>query len=276
MKILLTGANSYVGARLYLDVSKVHDVVGTYAHNPLSEKLVQLDIIDRNAVKSLVSQVSPDIIIHCANNADARWCEANPDAAVKLNQESTKSIVDAADSCGAKVIYISSFAAFVPNNVYAKTKFESEKIIEKTQAGYLILRPSFILGFSPNTTNDRPFNRLLKNLDQKTEAIYDMSWKFQVTYIGHISEVILACIERNIWNHMIPLTVEGLKTRYDTAYDILSPFGVTVTPVDKNDTLPVLENDLHQLKELALPQYTYANMIATIVNEIKQRKMFVL
>ena len=220
--------------------------------------------------------MSPDIIIHCANNADARWCEANPDAAVKLNQESTKSIVDAADSCGAKVIYISSFAAFVPNNVYAKTKFESEKIIEKTQAGYLILRPSFILGFSPNTTNDRPFNRLLKNLDQKTEAIYDMSWKFQVTYIGHISEVILACIERNIWNHMIPLTVEGLKTRYDTAYDILSPFGVTVTPVDKNDTLPVLENDLHQLKELALPQYTYANMIATIVNEIKQRKMFVL
>lgn len=276
MKILLTGANSYVGARLYLDVSKVHDVVGTYAHNPLSEKLVQLDIIDRNAVKSLVSQVSPDIIIHCANNADARWCEANPDAAVKLNQESTKSIVDAADSCGAKVIYISSFAAFVPNNVYAKTKFESEKIIEKTQTGYLILRPSFILGFSPNTTNDRPFNRLLKNLDQKTEAIYDMSWKFQVTYIGHISEVILACIERNIWNHMIPLTVEGLKTRYDTAYDILSPFGVTVKPVDKNDTLPVLENDLHQLKELALPQYTYANMIATIVNEIKQRKMFVL
>lgn len=276
MKILLTGANSYVGARLYLDVSKVYDVVGTYAHTPLSEKFVQLDVTDAASVDALVSKVSPDIIIHCANNADARWCEANPELAVKLNQESTQFIVDAANTCGAKVIYISSFAAFVPNNVYAKTKYESEKIIEKTKAGYLILRPSFILGFSPNTVNDRPFNRLLKNLDQKTDAIYDVSWKFQVTYIGHISEVILACIKQHIWNHVIPLTVEGLKTRYDTAYDILSPFGITVTPVDKKDTLPVLENDLHILKELALPQYTYTQMIATIVNEIKQRKKFVL
>ena len=276
MKILLTGANSYVGARLYLDLSRTHDVVGTYAHNSLSKKFVQLDVTDSTAIEALVARVSPEVIIHCANNADARWCEANPKEAVKLNQGSTESIVDVANAHKSKVIYISSFAAFVPNNVYAKTKYESEKIVEKTREGYLILRPSFILGFSPNTTNDRPFNRLLKNLDFKTEAIYDTSWKFQVTYIGHISDVIAACVGRNIWNHTIPLTVEGLKTRFDTARDILSPFGVTVTPVDKQDSLPVLENDLQTLKELSLPQYTYDQMIATIIDEIKKRTTFVL
>ncbi len=276
MKILILGANSYVGARLYWELSQVHEVVGTYAHASISERLVQLDVTDKKAVDTLIADKQPDVIVHCANNADPRWCDAHPDEAIVLNQESTKFIVNAANVSRAKVIYISSFAALNPNAVYAKTKYESEKIVQQTKAGYLILRPSVILGFSPNTTNDRPFNRLLKNLDQKTEAIYDTSWKFQVTYIRHISEVIATCIDRNIWGYTISITVAGLKTRYDTARDILSSFGILVTPIDKHDTLPVTEDNLQTLSELALPQYTYEQMITAIIDEIKHRERYVL
>ena len=220
MKLLKTGANSYVGARIYLDTSKSHDVIGTYAHNKLSEKFIPLDITVEKTVRALVSEKRPDVIIHVAANANAWWCEAHPEEARVLNETATQYVVDAANSTHARVIYISSFGAISPAAVYGKTKHASESFVQHTSAGFLILRPSFILGYSPNTTNDRPFNRLLKNLDDGAPAVYDTSWKFQPTYLGHMSEVILACMKMNIWNEVIHVTVPELSTRFETARDI--------------------------------------------------------
>ena len=117
MKILLTGASSYVGARLYIDLSKKFEVLGTYNERSLSDKFVQLDITEAEEVKKVVSEFAPDIIVHAAANANARWCEANPEKAIALNQTSTNSIVDSANENGAKVILISSYAAVDPTNV---------------------------------------------------------------------------------------------------------------------------------------------------------------
>jgi dTDP-4-dehydrorhamnose reductase len=276
MKILILGASSYVGARLYFDLQKDFDVVGTYSSNKLSQKLVHLDITNKEEVNSLIDKVKPKIIVHVANNANARWCEANPAEAKLLNETSASYIVEAADKIGAKIIYISSFAAINPSNVYSKTKFASEEKVKQTKAGWIILRPSFILGFSPNTTNDRPFNRLLNNLDKGTRAEYDTSWKFQTTWVGHISQVIKIVIQNNIDKEFIPIVSNELKSRYDTAKDILSLFGVPVYPVDKKDKLPVVKDDLSKLKELNLPIYSYKQIIDFIVEEIKQRKTFII
>ncbi len=274
MKILLTGASSYVGARLFLDLNKKHEVVGTDNGSKLSDKFVPLDVTDSEEIKKVISVHLPNIVIHVAASADARWCEANPDAAIKLNQESTKSIVNEANNIDAKVILISSFAAVKPVNVYGKTKHEGEEYVKQVKNGYIILRPSLIIGFSPNTINDRPFNRILKNLDQRTEAIYDTSWKFQPTYIRHIAEVIKEVLERNINNEIISVAVKDLKTRFDIAKDILEPFNILVTPVNKRDTTPVISDNLEKLSALHLPQYSYQEIITEIAAEIKYREQF--
>lgn len=274
MKILIIGASSYVGARLYLDLQKKHNVVGTFSKSRISDKLVELDITDREAVFALVMQEKPEVIVHVANNANARWCEANPDAAQLLNVTSTEHIVAAANAVKAKLVYISSFAVLNQGNVYGRTKLASEEISKKAEAGWIILRPSYIVGFSPNTTNDRPFNRLLRNLDDKVKAEYDTSWKFQTTWVGHLSEAIDRCLEKNITNEIIPVATLELKSRYDVAFDILSPFGVEVFPVDKGDNLPVTKDDLKKLSELDLPKYSYDEIIAKIVNEIRNRNAF--
>lgn len=276
MKILVLGASSYVGARIYFDLQKKYEVVGTYANNRLSEKLVHLDITDRQKVSDIIQDVKPDLIVHSANNANARWCEANPEAAELLNVTSTGYIVEAADAINAKLVYISSFAAMNVGNVYGRSKLQSENITKKTKAGWIILRPSYIVGFSPNTTNDRPFNRLLRNLDDHVKAEYDTSWKFQVTWVGHLSEVIAGCIEQNINKDMIPVAARELKSRFDVAHDILTPFGVTVYPIDKKDNLPVTEDDLFKLKTLELPVYSYKEIIDKIVAEIKVRNSFTI
>ena len=59
MKILLLGANSYVGSRLYLELYKIHEVVGTFYQNKISDKFLQLDITDRQAVLDIIQKEKP-------------------------------------------------------------------------------------------------------------------------------------------------------------------------------------------------------------------------
>jgi dTDP-4-dehydrorhamnose reductase len=273
MKILLLGASSYVGARLYTDLCKDFDVVGTYYTNKLLEDFIHLDVTDGNEVDKVITTIRPDVIVHAANNANGRWCEANPEAAKALNEGSTKHIVTAANKVKARLIYISSFAAIEPTNVYGKTKHASELLTKQTQSGWTILRPSLIVGYSLNTSNDRPFNRILKNLNQGTKAEYDTSWRFQPTWLGHISEVIARVANENITEQIIPIAVEELKSRYDLAADILKPFAIEVTPIDIGDNSSIFKEDLDILKELGLPGYGYEQIIENIVGEIKQRNL---
>jgi len=275
MKIFITGASSYVGARLYLDLRKEFDTTGTYNNSKLSEEFVHLDTTNQKQVSKVVEQTKPNYIIHTAANASSAWCEENPVAAIALNERATQYIVEAANKNKCKIIFISSFAAFEPNNVYAKTKLKSEEIVKGTNAGWIILKPSLILGYSPNTTNDRPFNRLLRNLEDRTPAEYDISWKFQPTYIRQLSEIIIEVITRNIQGETIPVAVENLKSRFDTAKDILKPFGIEVKPIDKKDTKHFsVKKELSKLKELSLPFYTYEEMITEVIKEIKNKDKF--
>lgn len=276
MKILILGASSYLGARLYFDLRKDFEVVGTFANNPLSSKFIHLDITNPLEIEKVIASQKPDVIIHTANNANARWCEAHPTEAKLLNQDATQHIVGSANKIKAKVIYISSMIAVNPTNLYGRTKVASENVVKTTKAGYLILRPSLILGFSPNTTNDRPFNRILKSLESTEKVEYDISWKFQPTYIRHVSEVIKQAIHKNIFEHIIPIQVEDLKSRFDVAKDILSPFHIPVHPIDMKDTSSSVKNSTTTLKELNLPIYTYTQIIENIVEEIKNRKIYKL
>ncbi|MDP2683679.1 MAG: sugar nucleotide-binding protein [bacterium] len=276
MKMLIIGADSYVGARVYFEISKKYETIGTYYQDKLSKRFLYLDITDRNNVNKLITKQQPTIIIHVANNSSAKWCKENKKKAIEINQKSTEFIVQTANLIKAKMIYISSFSAIEYADIYGKTKFESEQIIKKVRAGYLILRLSLVLGFSPNTKNDRPFNRLLKNLDQSTQAIYDISWKFKLTYLGHVCEVIAAAIDKDIWFEKIPVAVEGLRTRYEVAKDILSYFNIKVKKINNQDKTPINRENLSKLKNLKLPTYTYNQVIKKIIEEIKNRNDFKL
>ena len=272
-ELLITGASSYVGARLYYDLRDRFDVVGTYHSTRLSDAFLQLDTTNKAEIKNLIEKVHPNTIIHVAANSSAKWCEEHPKEARALNERATKSIVDVARAVGAGVIFISSFAAVDTSNVYGQTKAASEQIVRGLNR-WVILRPSLIIGFSPNTTNDRPFNRILRNIDEGTPAVYDTSWKFQPSYLGHISEVITLVIDRGINERTIPVAVAALKSRFDVAQDILSKFDIPVTPQDKHDETPVLTEDLSKLKELGLPFYDYDAIIGACVEEIKHRDRF--
>lgn len=275
-RVLITGASSYVGARIYYDLREKYETVGTYHRTQLSSSFLHLDTTRQDEVKKLVEEIRPNTIIHVAANASAKWCDEHPEEARFLNETATISIVEGALRVDSSIIFISSYAALDTSNVYGQTKEASEEAIKEATNKYVILRPSLIIGLSPNTFNDRPFNRILRNIDEGAPAIYDTSWKFQPSYLGHISEVITMVIDRGIQTETIPIAVAALKSRFDIANDILSAFDIPVKSENKHDKSPVLENDLSKLKELGLPIYQYDAVIRSCVEEIKNRDKFKL
>lgn len=269
-KVLITGASSYVGARIYSDLKSVFDVVGTYHTNNLFPELIKLDITDKNEVLKVTKEVRPDYIVHVAANPNGRAVDADPSAARELNELGTKHLVDAANEIGVKIIYISSFAAINPSNLYGETKLHGEEYVRNTKAGWVILRPSLIIGLSQNITNDRPFNRILKNITEKTPAVYDNNWQFQVTSLNHLSRIVRSVIEKEIFNEIIPVASEELVTRYMIARDILQPFGISAEIAPEKDNSPIFKEDLIKLRDLDLPTYKYQEVIDLIITELKK------
>jgi dTDP-4-dehydrorhamnose reductase len=275
-RLVIIGANSYLGARLFFDLGADSEVVGTYHSFQLSPHFQQLDITNADEVMAFFTRIKPDVIIQTANNASGGWCQAHPQEALQLNQESTMHIVAAANAVQAKLVYISSFAAIDPSDIYGQTKAASEKTAEHTTVGWSILRPSLILGMSPNQKNDRPHNRLLKNITERTPAIYDTSWQFTPTYIGHISQVITGVIEMQKWNTIIPISIQEATNRYDVAKDILAKFDISVEARDEKSSLALQVQPTTFFSEFGIPEMNYQQMIETVVSEIKNREKFVI
>lgn len=269
MKILILGANGYLGSRLYFDLKDDFEVIGTYHRSQFHKDFIQLDITDKKQVGKVFDQVKPDIIIQTANYPSPRFAKDNEGGYTNLNLSSTEIIKDEANRMGAKVIFISSFAALNPDNIYGKLKLESEQIIKRVEAGYLILRPSLILGYSLNQNNDRPFDRVLKCIDHPEKAEFDTSWKFQPTYVGHLSAVIKTAIKNDIFNYLVHVFSPSIETQFSTAQDILKPFGVEVKPIDKQKSMSLQEKDEKELIELGLPTCSYEEMIDSIHEEIR-------
>lgn len=277
MKVLITGASSYVGARIFYDLKNKYHVIGTYFNNPLSSLFIPLDATDKRAVREVVSIIKPAIIIHTANYPNTKYAIGSNENYLSLNLRSAEYLVEQANKTKAKFIFISSQAANNPDNIYGQLKLKSEKVVKTSKNGYLILRPSLMIGLSPNTMNDRPFNQILQCLDNKTKiSEFDTSWKLYPSYIGHASQVIDKIIETDIWNKTIPLYIDEIVTKHQIAQDILSRFGVAVNQVDQRTNIPLSYDDLSNFTSFNLHPNSYQEMIHFVVDEIKNRDKFVV
>lgn len=268
-KILVIGASGYVGARIYSDLSSKYDVVGTYFGNNQNNDLVQIDISNLENARKVVSEIKPDYIVQSAafpvtpiNNEQKKLVE-------QVNYVGMDNVVKVSNELGIKLIFVSSAVAEFKGNSYGESKVYGENLCKQVVAGSLILRPHTVFGYSPNMTNDRSFNRILKNIFLQTPAIYDTSWKFMPTYVGHMSMVIEKYIDGIIGDGLINVAVDTIKSKYDLGQDILKNFNLEVTPVDNKIDWPTIKLDVSEFYKLNLPVKNYEEMVLKMVEEIK-------
>src|SRR5581483_7628577 len=156
MKVAITGAAGLMGHGLVQVFRTRHEVF------PLTR--VEADITRFDEVRSILTRLKPEVIIHSAAIPDLDLCEEDPAKAQAVNVEGTRHVVEAARLVEAEVAQISTDAVFDgkkqtpytesdppnPPTVYGRTKLQAEEIV-RSSPRHWILRVSVLFG--PGKTN---------------------------------------------------------------------------------------------------------------------------
>jgi len=267
-KILITGARGYIGSFLLQELQSKYKVIGTSLHADFNKKIISLDIRDIDMVWKCLNHKKPDIIIHAGAVSNVKRCEENPTEAFQINVEGTSNIIEGANKINAKVIFISSLASKIPLNVYGKNKYDAENLLKGVNSGYEILQLSMTFGLSPNTTNHRPFNKIINTLQTGNPKIYDNYWKFQPTYIKHLLVIIeQLLLQEKFLGRSIPITTKESCTMYQIASDILPDNSII-----KGDNLYSNRKEekiiYDESFESNFPIYSYSKMVNNLKEEL--------
>ena len=146
MKVLVTGGSGLLGSAISHHFKDFFDVTSTYTTHKLEIegcKIIFMDITNANSILTSIKKIKPEIIIHTAALVGVGICEKEPEVAHKINVQGTKNIVEVARKINSKIIYISTDYVFDgkkgnyseqdkpnPINVYGKTKYEGELLID--------------------------------------------------------------------------------------------------------------------------------------------------
>ena len=230
-----------VGSDIALTYSGVQDgsAVTTAPYFPL-------DITDKAAVEQVLSQVKPDVIVHCAawTAVDLAEDEDKQEKVRAINATGTLHIAQAAKALDAKMIYISTDYVFdgqgetpwepdckdyKPLNVYGQTKLEGELAVANTLEKYFIVRIAWVFGLNGNN-----FIKTMLNLSKKYDSLRVVSDQIGTpTYTLDLSRLLVDMALSDKYGYYHATNEGGYISWYDFACEIFRQAGVSmqVNPV---------------------------------------------
>ncbi len=189
LKILLTGASGLVGGSFApLATAAGHQVtgiVGRWSHTlPGLARQVALDLQDEAAVRALVREERPEVIVNAAAISEPAQCDAEPEKAWRLNVALPGYLAQVAVETGARLIHLSTeqvfdgarppYAIGDPRraiNRYAQHKLEAEdRVLVAAQTA--VLRLPLLMGNSPGVRRSVHERLLMLWADGKAAKLY--------------------------------------------------------------------------------------------------------
>lgn len=153
MKVLVTGAEGMLGQDLC-------PILENEGYEVVETNINTLDITDELAVMRVLTEESPDFVIHCAAYTNVDKAEEDLENAAKVNAKGTENLAKACAKLNITILYISTDYVFDgtktepytpddkpnPINNYGLTKFQGEEAIRKYCSKYYIARTSWLYG----------------------------------------------------------------------------------------------------------------------------------
>lgn len=230
---LITGCNGQLGRALneLLEGNKEIRIKNTDVDT--------LDICSLEAVRRMVADVKPDVIINCAAHTAVDRCESDRDNAYNINANGPKNLAIAAREHGASVVQVSTDYVFDgdsrkpyyeedatnPQSVYGTTKLAGEKEVAKATERYYIVRTAWLYGEGKN------FVRTMLNLAKTNNRITVVNDQFgSPTTALELAKAILYILENGEYG-IYHATCEGVTNWYEFACRIFEEAGVEVSVV---------------------------------------------
>ena len=249
MKAFVTGVGGQLGHDVMDELAKRgYEGIGSDILPPVesSYPYVQLDITDASAVEKVISEVKPDVVVHCAawTAVDAAEDEENMAKVKAINVDGTQNIANVCKKLDCKIIYISTdyvfngqgtepwqpdCKAYAPQNFYGKTKLYGELAVANTVDKYFIVRIAWVFG-----VNGKNFIKTMLNVGKTHDEVRVVSDQIGTpTYTLDLSRLLVDMAETEKYGYY-HATNEGVYISwYDFTVEIYKQAGMAtkVTPV---------------------------------------------
>ena len=257
MKIFITGVGGQLGHDCVNEaVARGHEAIGSdiapryagIADNSAVTRApyVQLDITDPEAVRSLIEEIRPDAVIHCAawTAVDAAEDEENREKVDRINHLGTKYIAEAVRSVDAKMLYLSTDYVFdgkgdrpwgpddkfyAPLNVYGQSKLDGELAVSGTLEKYFIVRIAWVFGL-----NGKNFIKTMINVGKTHDTVRVVNDQIGTpTYTLDLSRLLVDMVETDKYGYYHATNEGGYISWYDFCVEFYKQYGLTtkVIPV---------------------------------------------
>lgn len=219
MKILITGSNGLLGQHLIksLLASATHEIIATgrgESRLPFERsghfQYYTVELTDGVAVNEFVLSHKPGLIIHAAAMTQPDPCEQNQVECWNNNVTATRFLVSAAESIGAKFIYISTDFVFdgmggpyeetdTPNpvNYYGSSKLAAEKAVMESELAWAIVRTVLVYGNILVGNRSNIISWVKENLENNKPIKVVSDQRRTPTYVDDLVKGILLVIEKN-------------------------------------------------------------------------------
>lgn len=200
---------------------------------------VQLDITDKDAVMKTITELKPDVVIHCAawTAVDAAEDEENQAKVHAINALGTQYIAEAAKAVGAKMLYLSTDYVFdgkgerpwepddkcyAPLNVYGQSKLDGELAVSSTLSKYFIVRIAWVFGL-----NGKNFIKTMINVGKTHDTVRVVNDQIGTpTYTLDLARLLVDMIETEKYGYYHATNEGGYISWYDFCCEFYKQYGL--------------------------------------------------
>ncbi len=257
MKLFVTGVGGQLGHDVMNEIdSRGYEGVGSdiapvYSgvadgSSVTSMPYVQMDITDSEAVASVLAEVKPDVVVHCAawTAVDAAEDEENKEKVFSINAKGTENIAKVCKELDCKMIYISTDYVFdgqgerpwepddknyAPLNMYGESKLQGELAVSSILEKYFIVRIAWVFGL-----NGKNFIKTMINVGKTHDEVRVVNDQIGTpTYTYDLSRLLVDMAETDKYGYYHATNEGGYISWYDFCVEFYKQYGLDtkVTPV---------------------------------------------